>query len=285
MSAPASSTSTGAPHPHDRLRSHFANHHESAHPTRWDELWRAGDFIPWDRGYANPAFVDTLNERTDLLGGPLKSDGSRKRAFVPGCGKGYDLVLLAAHGYDAYGLEVSENAVKAAAEYLQNPGEGKEGENCIKDEKIGKGSTKAILGDFFKDDWAEAAGGIGEGFDLIYDITFQCALPPSLRSAWALRMTQLLAPDGLLICLEFPTFKPPASGGPPFASPSLVYEELLKRPGEDISYDETGKVVKTDRPESEKALVRVAHWKPVRTNPVGIKDGEVTDRVSVWKHR
>lgn len=98
-------------------------------------------------------------------------------------------------------------------------------------------------------------------------------------------MTQLLAPSGVLICLEFPTHKPPKSGGPPWALPSAVYEELFKQPGEDVRYDEEGKLAKDGRQASENALVRVAYWKPTRTHQVGIINGEVKDWVSAWKHK
>ncbi|KAF2737475.1 S-adenosyl-L-methionine-dependent methyltransferase [Polyplosphaeria fusca] len=270
----------------DRLRLHFSSRPDSAHPEGWDALWKDGTFLPWDRGHCNPALIDTLQERTATIGTPLKSDGTRKRALVPGCGKGYDVAVLAARGYDAYGLEISEGAVGTAREWVEGEtGQGGEGEYEVQDEKIGKGKMQVLLGDFFSDGWVRESGGLGEGFDLIYDITFLCALPPSLRPRWAARMAQLLAPDGALICLEFPTHKPPASGGPPFASPSLVYEELLKRPGDEISYDEAGKVVKTDREENDKALIRVEHWTPARTHAVGIIKGEVKDRVSIWKHK
>jgi methyl halide transferase len=98
-------------------------------------------------------------------------------------------------------------------------------------------------------------------------------------------MTQLLAPSGVLICLEFPTHKPPKSGGPPWPLPSVVYVESFKRPGEELRYDEEGKVVVEDKPESENALVRVAYWKPARTHQVGIIKGEVKDWVSAWVHK
>ncbi|KAF2748317.1 S-adenosyl-L-methionine-dependent methyltransferase [Sporormia fimetaria CBS 119925] len=269
----------------DRLRTFFEGHSTNAHPTRWDDLWKAGDFLPWDRGSANPALIDTLNARPPWLGAPTKPDGSRKRALVPGCGKGYDLVLFAAHEYDAYGIEISENAAKAAENWLKNPEEGNEGEYKTREEKVGKGVTKMLIGDFFQDDWATEAGGIGEGFDVIYDNTFLSALPPSLRAEWALRMTHLLAPDGILICLEFPTHKPAKTGGPPWSLPSVVYTELFKRPGEGIEYDGEGNVMESGRPESEKALTRIAFWKPERTHQVGIINGDVKDRVSVWKHK
>ncbi|KAF2871475.1 S-adenosyl-L-methionine-dependent methyltransferase [Massariosphaeria phaeospora] len=285
----ASSSTASVPKPtekQDRLKTHFTGHPDSSHPSRWDDLWKAGDFLPWDRGYANPALIDTLNERTDLLGAPTKPDGSRKRALVPGCGKGYDVALFAAHGYDSYGIEISENAARAAQEYLNDPGEGPlEGEYKLRDEKVGRGAMKCSVGDFFQDDWAAEAGGIGEGFDLIYDNTFLCALPLSLRAAWALRMTELLSPNGALICLEFPTHKPATSGGPPWSCPPIVHQELFKRPGEDISYDETGKAISSDKERSDNALARVAHWKPRRTHDAGTIDGEVRDSVSVWIHK
>lgn len=164
-------TSTAPTQNQDRLKTFFDGHADSAHPSRWDDLWKAGDFLPWDRGFVNPALIDTLNSQPEWLGPPTNADGSRKRALVPGCGKGYDLALLAGHGYDAYGIEVSENAANIAQEWLKDPGEGKEGEYKIKDEKVGKGHAKALLGDFFQDGWTKEAGGIGEGFDLIYDCT------------------------------------------------------------------------------------------------------------------
>lgn len=165
-------TSTAPTQNQDRLKLFFDGHADDKHPSRWDELWKAGDFLPWDRGFANPALIDALNERAELFGGGgVNADGKRKRALVPGCGKGYDLALLAARGYDAYGIEISENAVKTAEEWLKDPGEGSEGEYKVKDAKVGKGVSKVTVGDFFTDDWANVAGGIGNGFDLIYDCT------------------------------------------------------------------------------------------------------------------
>ncbi|KAJ4350512.1 uncharacterized protein N0V89_009133 [Didymosphaeria variabile] len=279
-------TSAAPTQKQDRLKAHFNDHAPTEHSKRWDDLWSAGDFLPWDRGYANPALIDTLAERKDLLPSPKSASGKRARALVPGCGKGYDIALFAAHGYDSFGLEVSENAVRVSEDYLREPGEGPlEGEYKISDEKVGRGAMKCLLGDFFEDGWLEGTGGLGEGFDVIYDNTFLCALHPTIRPQWAQRMAQLLAPGGVLICLEFPTHKPPKSGGPPFSLPPTVHEELLKRPGEEIQYGEDGKVLSTDRAESDKALVRVAHWKPKRTHQVAIINGEITDWVSVWRHK
>ncbi|ORY08326.1 S-adenosyl-L-methionine-dependent methyltransferase [Clohesyomyces aquaticus] len=285
MSTDPSSSAPSASQNQDRLKSHFVGHDASAHPQRWDALWKDGTFLPWDRGFANPALIDALKEKPSLLGVPTHSSSKRKRALVPGCGKGYDVALLAAVGFDSYGIEISESAAKVAGEWLQETGEGREGEYKVWDEGVGRGKTRCVCGDFFEDKWVQEIGGKGEGFDLIYDNTFLCALPLSLRGAWALRMSQLLAPTGVLVCLEFPTHKPPKSGGPPWAMPSDVYPELFKRPGEEMQYDEDMKVVPQDKEESDAALVRAGHWKPARTHGVGIVNGEVKDCVSVWKHK
>jgi hypothetical protein len=65
-----------------------------------------------------------------------------------------------------------------------------------------------------------------------------------------------------------------------------VYTELFKRPGEEIQYDEEMKVVETgDERQNAAALTRVYYAKPERTHQVGIINGEVKDRISVWKHK
>jgi hypothetical protein len=93
-------------------------------------------------------------------------------------------------------------------------------------------------------------------------------------------MSNLLAPSGNLVCLEFPTYKEPSTGGPPWALPPAVYEMLLPRPGEEIQYDEEGYVVKEEKVPSDKGLTRVAHWQPDRTHEIG----KGTDWVGIWKH-
>ncbi|KAI9711352.1 MAG: hypothetical protein M1812_007201 [Candelaria pacifica] len=266
-----------------RLHSHFDTN-PSYHNERWSQLWDAGDFLPWDRGGPNPALVDTLSQRQDLLGDSNiidKTTGAkrRKRALVPGCGKGYDVLLLASFGYDAYGLEVSASAVEMAEKVAKEKGN----EYEIRHEEVGRGTVRYIVGDFFKDEWLKEIKVEGK-FELIYDYTFLCALPPSMRPAWALRTAQLLALSlhSNLICLEFPTYKAPSTGGPPFGLSPSVYTEHLSHPGKEIPYDEDGNV-REDAPGGtrEGGLERVAHWQPERTHEIG----KGTDWVSIWRHR
>lgn len=166
-----------------RLRAHFSSSQNPAsHPRRWDDLWKAGDFLPWDRGVPNPALVDTLEQKKTLLGPALapsdNSDSShkvRRKALVPGCGRGYDVFLLASFGYDAVGVEASENAVKAARE--EQAKAEKDGSYPVVDREIGAGSVQIVEGDFFADDWVKKVGAEG-GFDLIYDYTVSLPTPP-----------------------------------------------------------------------------------------------------------
>ena len=103
----------------------------------------------------------------------MSKDGKRAKVLVPGCGKGYDVALFSAYGYDAFGLEVSAHAAKAAGQYLPNAGDGSlESEYASKDSGQGKGRAVCLVGDFFDDSWFKDAGVRGEGgFDVIYDNT------------------------------------------------------------------------------------------------------------------
>ncbi|RMD41562.1 hypothetical protein DV735_g3560, partial [Chaetothyriales sp. CBS 134920] len=261
--AAASSSSSAAGDPDIRpvgevptkLIDQFVKYPGDDYTKGWADLWER-DFLPWDRGQSSPALADAL------------------RALVPGCGRGYDVLLLESFGYDAVGLDVSEGAVRAA----------------LKDGKAGKGSHKFVLGDFYKNDFlAELGLADGGPFDLIYDFTFFCAMKPAMRPAWAQRMSELLAesPSARLVCLEFPSQKPPSAGGPPHASPSEAYLEHLSHPGEEVAYDEAGKVKPNPlAAPNPAALERIGHWHPADTHPMGKDEsGNVQDYISVWRHR
>ena len=139
------------------------------HSSRWDGLWAKGDNLPFDRGLPNDALVDTLDDRQDLVGRPLTTNGQRRRALVPGCGRGYDVLLLASLGYEAYGLEVSQSAVDAANEFAT-----KSFADYVSRSASGagaQGSYSFLHGDFFSDQWVGGTSAKDHGFDLIYDYT------------------------------------------------------------------------------------------------------------------
>lgn len=239
----------------------------------------------------------------------------RKKALVPGCGRGYDVLSLASLGYDTFGLDGSENAILAARKL-----EAEEEISCEsdayrlrEDPLVGKGKIQFIIGDFFHEDFLAAITTTTtthgdssdstsndtlptteEKFDLIFDYTFLCALPRELRPKWAKRMSELLAPDGFLICLEWPLQKSPKEGGPPHGLSAELYEELLRKPGQEVEYDDDddgeGYVVVSagdstggggggDDGRAKNALVRLERYRPSRTHEAG-KD---SDYISIWK--
>jgi hypothetical protein len=75
--------------------------------------------------------------------------------------------MLALHGFDAYGLEVSPKGVSVAEPYarkeLRSPQTYNFGAEATARER---GNVSFIEGDFFKSNWEN-----GRKFDLIYDYT------------------------------------------------------------------------------------------------------------------
>ncbi|OGM48378.1 hypothetical protein ABOM_003366 [Aspergillus bombycis] len=271
------------------IQAHLSNYKGDKYVEGWATLWDQGDSLPWDKGFPNPALEDALAQRRAIISEPIAWDAQgrlyRRKALVPGCGRGVDVLLLASFGYDAYGLEYSATAVDAC----KKEAEEHHTQYPVQDQTIGRGKVTFVQGDFFDDAWLQKIEGSANGFDLVYDYTFFCALRPALRPKWALRHTQLLAPSpiGKLICLEFPLHKDPQAPGPPYPLSSEVYMAHLSHPGEEIPYDDNGRVQFNPLQEpSEAGLKRVAYWQPERTHKVGQdEDGVIHDRVSIWSRR
>lgn len=78
------------------------------------------------------------------------------------------MIMLALHGFDAVGLEISSKGVSTAEEYahkeLQTPQPYNFGSAWAS--KFERGSVSFIQGDFFQSDCTK-----GEKFDVIYDYT------------------------------------------------------------------------------------------------------------------
>ena len=108
---------------------------------------------------------------------------------MKGCGKSYDAVMLALHGFDVYGLEVSATGIAHALEFakaeLATPRSCNFGQAWSTREQVreSRGEVTFIEGDFFQKDWE-----IGVQFDLIYDHTasssYQAAVLPFSGYCW-----------------------------------------------------------------------------------------------------
>ncbi|KAK4109173.1 S-adenosyl-L-methionine-dependent methyltransferase [Canariomyces notabilis] len=268
------------PAPTGRLLSHFANRDRQQQSAGWSELWDADESQLWDRGMPSPALIDFLDsEGASRLTGT--EDGRRPKALVPGCGRGYDVVMLALHGFDAFGLEVSPKAVETARDHAEKElAKPSAYSFADQDDKRLTGAAKGIVtfvcGDFFQNDWEAGCFSAGEprGFDLIYDYTFLCALLPEMRKDWARRMKELLRPSGLLVCLEFPLYKDLTAPGPPWGLQG-VHWNLLAEGGDGIVDQQTSTLATTG---GQGSFKRILYIKPERSYEVG----RGTDMLSVW---
>lgn len=148
---------------------------DSTTPGFWDQRYAAGK-TPWDQRGVPICLTDFLR-RTPVSG----------RAFVPGCGSGYELKSLHERGWPVLGLDFSAAAVAQA--------------QC----RLGTLGHLVRVGDFFAPP-ADLAG-----FSLVYERTFLCALPPALHAPYARRMAGLITPGGVLCGFFFhgPEEEPP----------------------------------------------------------------------------
>jgi len=194
----------------------------------WERMW-SGGLAPgqaFDAAKAESALLALLpksssseGEETTGFESMGKLDNLEgKTAFVPGCGRGYAVAALAQLGGCASvtGLEVSTTAKAACDSYLTEVGADRVGATCE-------------VGDFFTHQ--------GQ-YDLVYDCTFLCAIPPERRLEWADQMAKLLkAGSGELVTLIFPVKDgpgDPADGevgnGPPYRMSPRLVEQLLLTP-------------------------------------------------------
>ncbi|OBT85058.1 hypothetical protein VE02_07153 [Pseudogymnoascus sp. 03VT05] len=275
------SANSGSGQP-SRLISHFTGSSVNDQGSGWCALWEKGESDLWDRGKPSPPLIHFIEQRGDITQCIAKC-GRRRKVLVPGCGRGYDVVMLALHGFDAYGLEISADAVATAKAYAASEMAAPSRHHFSKagsDNLVSYGEVKFLQGDFFRRDW-EATVPLDDGtkFDMIYDYTFLCALLPETRKDWATRMANLLRPGGLLVCLEFPLYKEPKLPGPPWGVKG-VYWDLLARGGSGLP--EHGALEEEDSSASlQGQFSRVLHIKP----EVSYENGKGTDMLGVWRKK
>lgn len=133
----------------------------------WNSRYRAGR-TPWDFGCVPAALRDWL-EHAQQPG----------RVLIPGCGAGYELKAFHERGWDVLAVDYAPAAVERA--------------RCV----LGALADKIVLADFFTHDFG------GRKFDVIYERTFLCSLPPAIWPKYAKRMAQLFVECGKLIGFFF----------------------------------------------------------------------------------
>lgn len=155
----------------------------------WQERWSNHD-TPWDMGGPSPALTTYCDQLEDDSLGIL----------IPGAGSGYEADWLWEHGFrNVHVLDFSGEALAR-----------------LEDRMPSFPKRQLIEGDFFQHEGS---------YDLILEQTFFCALDPSLRPAYALKMFSLLKEGGTLAGLLFDM---PLEGGPPFGGRADDYRKLFE---------------------------------------------------------
>jgi len=146
----------------------------------WDRRYQKGD-TPWEKGYAAPPLTEFLARR--------KVSG---RAFVPGCGTGHDVRVLAGQGAEVTGLDVAPRAIRLA-----------------KSHPVVNRETY-FLGDLFN-----LPDQLENKFDWVFEHTCFCAIPPARRSDYVHAVHGVLKDSGVLLAVFF--LNPDNNGdGPPY---------------------------------------------------------------------
>ncbi len=152
-------------------------------PGSWDARY-ANEDTPWDLGGPPPALVELLDA--------TPADEPRGRVLVPGAGRGHDAIAWAVAGHRVTAVDFAPRALEACAALAAAAGV----------------SVEGVVADVL-----ELPESLRGSFDLVWEHTCFCALPPAARERYAGSMAAALAPDGRLVALLWNHGNP---DGPPF---------------------------------------------------------------------
>ena len=171
----------------------------------WQAAYEANR-TPWDlRGPTGPLSA-LIQDGFFAAAGLQPGD----RVAVPMCGRGHDLRQLAACGFRVTGFDIARAAIAEANRLKQLNGFA--AELLVRD-------VLGLCG--------QAGGRFSGAFELVYDYTGFCALPPHLRGSYVTQLHRIVAPSGHLLMLAFPLLE--RAAGPRGRPPFLVTESDLER--------------------------------------------------------
>lgn len=150
-------------------------------PGFWDNRYITNG-AGWDLKTPTPAFVSLVKKGEYISPGTL---------FIPGCGKGYDAVFAAEHGFNVTALDFSEQALLQAKKLAAEK----------------QSDVRFLNQDIFTLDEALI-------YDYVFEYTTYCAINPARRKDYVEKISSLLKPGGRLIALLFPIDG--REGGPPY---------------------------------------------------------------------
>ncbi|MCB2154757.1 methyltransferase domain-containing protein [bacterium] len=167
------------------------------HPEYWNESYEQGARAAWNTGAPAPPLRRYFSD-------PKAEPAPPARIFVPGCGHGHEVVMLAKMGYNVTGVDLSPLAIEHARTNL------------------GDLNATLLAADFF--DLALQPEYRG-AYDAVVEYVCFCSIRPGRREEYVTAMANLLRPGGLLVGLFFNTQRP---GGPPFDVTANELRTLLR---------------------------------------------------------
>ena len=145
----------------------------------------------WDLGLVSPPLKAYINQL----------DNKGLNILIPGAGNSYEAEYLFEQGFlNTKVLDIAQSPL-----------------NNLKHRAPKFPDDQLIHQNFFDHD---------DTYDIIFEQTFFCALPPELRADYVDKMHELLKPKGKLVGLLF-TF-PLTENGPPFGGSQTEYISLFK---------------------------------------------------------
>lgn len=142
----------------------------------------AEDDLRWDLSQVAPPFVRLWEEEKFGQG----------KVIVPGCGRGHEVLFLAAKGLQVTGLDYAPGAVDLLSRSLKE---------------------KGLQADVLHQDFFELGEDHSSRYDLMLEQAFFCAIHPSKRCAYVEMAGKILKKGALLAGLFYETNE---EGGPPF---------------------------------------------------------------------
>ena len=158
--------------------------------TYWNNQYNA-DTTNWDLGEISPPLKTYIDQLTN----------KNLRILIPGCGNSYEAEYLLQQGF------TNVTVIDIAPALVEQ----------LKIKFADNKNINIILGDFFNH--------TGQ-YDLILEQTFFCAINPSLRKAYAVKMKELLVNNGKLAGVLFG--KEFEVKGPPFGGSKCQYMPLFE---------------------------------------------------------
>ena len=157
----------------------------------WEVLYQTQD-TGWDRGEVSPALHSFINK------GVFKN---AKTVLIPGCGRGYEVVELARHGFEVTALDLAPSAIEHLNQELKQAG-------------VAAHTMCLNMFDYHAP----------QSFDVVYEQTCLCAIAPSEREKYAKAVYSWLKPSGKLLLNLMQTGD---AGGPPFHCDFMDAKQLF----------------------------------------------------------